>query len=170
MQLNIAGLTGSYKSSINFTVSPSSLFSGTSYSTALIVMSSWQFYDSTTSLSSTSLASAKPIFINVEQTPICIKISSTSFLTYIPFKTTGAYTTDFNIRFDNIKLPYSLDLPYYSVSLIDETGSLDGYNEFINQDQGIFYTGPLKNLTITCDDNSLGVTNTYCFMNFIPFQ
>lgn len=115
-------------SNIDFTVSPSSIFSGTSYSTALIVMSSWQFYDSSTTLSSTSLASVNPVYANVEQMPICIKITSSSFLTYIPFRTSGVYATDFNIRFDNIKLPYSLDLPYYSVSLIDDTGSLDGYN------------------------------------------
>lgn len=170
MQLDIAGLTGSYKSNINFTVSPSLLFAGTTYSTALIVMSSWQFYDSTTALSSHSLLIANPTFANIEQTPICIKITSSSFLTYIPFKTTAGYTTDFDINFDNVKIPYSLDLPYYSVSLIDDTGSLDGYNEFINQEQGIFYTGPLRNLSIACDDNSLGVSNTFCLIYFTPFQ
>jgi len=65
MQLNIAGLTASYQSNITFTVSPSGLFSGTTYSTALIVISSWQFYDSSTSLSTTSLNSANPMFSNI---------------------------------------------------------------------------------------------------------
>ena len=91
-------------------------------------------------------------------------------MTFIPFKTVGGYSTDFDIVFDNIKLPYSLDLPYYSVQLIDETGSLDGYNEFINQDQGIFYTGVLKTLEMSCNDNSLGVSNTFCTLTFVPFQ
>jgi hypothetical protein len=49
-------------------------------------------------------------------------------LTYIPFKTTAVYGTNFNIVFNNIKLPYNLDLPYYSVMLIDENGAVDGYN------------------------------------------
>lgn len=56
------------------------------------------------------------------------------------------------------------------MSLIDNTGSMDGYNEFINQNQNIFYTGILKNLSISCNDNSLGVTNTYCTIVFTPFQ
>jgi hypothetical protein len=170
MQLNIAGLAGSYMSNISFTVAPSPTFNGNGYSTALIVISSWQFYDSSTALSSTSLGSANPVFANVEQTPLCLKISSTSFLTYIPFMTTAVYASNFNIYFNNIKLPYNLDLPYYSVSLIDNTGSMDGYDEFINQNQNIFYTGVLKNLSLTCNDNSLGVTNTYCTVVFTPFQ
>ena len=69
-----------------------------------------------------------------------------------------------------MKLPYNLDLPYYSVSLIDNAGNMDGYNEFINQNQNIFYTGVLRNLSISCNDNSLGVTNTYCTVVFTPFQ
>lgn len=85
-------------------------------------------------------------------------------------KTSGIYGSNFNIYFNNIKLPYNLDLPYYSVSLIDNGGSMDGYDEFINQNQNIFYTGVLKNLSLTCNDNSLGVTNTYCTIVFTPFQ
>lgn len=65
MQLNIAGLAGSYMSNISFTVAPSATFNGNGYSTALIVMSSWQFFDSNTALSSTSLASVNPVFANV---------------------------------------------------------------------------------------------------------
>ena len=92
MQLNIAGLAGSYDSNVSFTVAPSGSFNGNGYSSALIVMSSWQFFDSTTALHNTSLNSADPQFANVEQTPLFIKISSSSFLTYIPFKTTGVYS------------------------------------------------------------------------------
>lgn len=65
MQLNIAGLAGSYRSGVSFTVSPSNSYQGTTYSSGLIVISSWQFYDSLTGLSSTSLASADPVFANV---------------------------------------------------------------------------------------------------------
>ena len=86
------------------------------------------------------------------------------------FTTTGVYSTNFDIIFDNIKFPYSLDLPYYSVSLIDHNGALDGYNEFINQNQNIFYTGVMKAFDVTCHDNSLGVTNTFCTLDFTTFQ
>ena len=170
MQLNIAGLAGSYASNVSFTVVPSNLFQATSYSACLIVMSSWKFLDSLTTLSSTSLSSSNPQFANVEQTPVSLQISSSNFLTYIPFKTTAGYSTAFNIIFNNIKLPYNLDLPYYSVTLVDYQGNVDGYNEFINQNQNIFYTGVLNSLSFTCHDNSLGVTNTYCTVAFSTFQ
>lgn len=170
MAINIAGLAGSYMSNISITVAPSATYNGNGYSSALIVMSSWQFYDSITSLASSSLASVNPVFANIEQTPLFLKITSTSYLTFIPFKTSGVYSSNFNIYFNNIKLPYNLDLPYHSISLIDNTGALDGYNEFINQNQNIFYTGVLRNLSFTCNDNSLGVTNTYCTIVFTPFQ
>lgn len=65
MKLNIAGLAGSYVSSIKFTVAPSSSFNANGYSSCLIVMSSWQFFDSNTALSATSLASVDPQFANV---------------------------------------------------------------------------------------------------------
>jgi len=51
-----------------------------------------------------------------------------NYLTFIPFKTTGVYASQFSIYLDSIKLPYSDDLPYYSISLIDQTGSLDSYD------------------------------------------
>ena len=170
MQLNIAGLAGSYDSNVSFTVAPSGSFNGNGYSSALIVMSSWQFFDSTTALAAGSLASVNPQFANVEQTPISIMISTGSYLTYIPFKTTGVYSTNFNILLDNLKLPYSLDLPYYSVSAIDNMGALDGYNEFINQFQNVFYTGVMKVFDLSCHDTSLGVTNTFCTLTFTTFQ
>jgi hypothetical protein len=101
---------------------------------------------------------------------VSLRISSSNYLTYIAFKTTAVYNSSFNIVFNNIKLPYNLDLPYYSVTLVDYQGNVDGYNEFINQNQNIFYTGVLKSLDSTCNDNSLGVTNTYCTVTFSTFQ
>ncbi len=69
---------------------------------------------------------------------------------------------------DSVKLPYNHDLPYYSIYLIDESGTIDCYNEFINQDKKAFYESYLQNLTFDCNDNSLGVGNTYCEITFIP--
>lgn len=126
--LNVAGKAASYMSNISFSVSPSGSFAGNSYSSALIVVSNWNFFDSTSSLASTSLSSVDPIFANVEQTPLSLQLTSTNYLTYIPFTTTAGYSTLFNIYFNSIKLPYNLDLPYYSVQLIDHTGTIDGYN------------------------------------------
>lgn len=93
-----------------------------------------------------------------------------NYLTFIPFKTIGVYTSEFTIYLNSIKLPYSDDLPYYSICLIDQTGTVDSYDEFINQDQGAFYLENLKQINFTCSDNSLGTINTDCTINFIPNQ
>lgn len=69
-----------------------------------------------------------------------------------------------------MKLPYTHDLPYYSILLVDETGTIDSYNEFINQDQGVFYSVYLKKIMFSCSDNSLGVTNTDCSIGFMTNQ
>lgn len=69
---------------------------------------------------------------------------------------------------NSIKLPYTFDLPYYSIYLVDSGGSIDCYNEFINQDKGVFYSSVLQNLTFTCNVVSIGVTNTYCTISFVP--
>jgi hypothetical protein len=50
------------------------------------------------------------------------------YLTYIPLKTTSAITTQFLIYMDSLKLPYTDDLPYYSIYLIDGTGTINCYN------------------------------------------
>ena len=170
MQLNIAGLAGSYQSSVNLTVVPSALFSASSYSACLILVSTWNFFDSHSALANASLLSANPTFANVEQAPLSLQTGTSSYLTVIPLKTSGTYTSIFNTFFYNLKLPYNLDLPYYSVTLVDGTGAVDGYNEFINQNQNVFYTGVMNNLAFTCNDNSLGVTNTYCTVQFATFQ
>lgn len=65
MQLNIAGLAGSYGTNISITVAPSASYNANGYSSALIIMSSWQFFDSTTSLTTTTLSSVDPAYNNV---------------------------------------------------------------------------------------------------------
>lgn len=94
--------------------------------------------------------------------------TSQKYLTYIPILTTGSFNTQFLITLDSIKLPYTFDLPYYSIYLVDGVGNIDCYNEFINQDKGVFYSSLLQNLTFTCNVVSIGVTNTYCTMTFAP--
>lgn len=99
-----------------------------------------------------------------------MKLSTDSYLTYIPFTTAGAHPGNFSVYLDSVKLPYTHDLPYYSIALVDETGTIDSYNEFINQDQGVFYSVKLKKISFSCSDNSLGVTNTDCSIGFMTNQ
>lgn len=50
------------------------------------------------------------------------------YLTYIPLQTSGVYNTQFLLYMNGVKLPYTHDLPYYSIYLIDQTGTIDCYN------------------------------------------
>lgn len=169
-KIQLAGYAGSYKSNINITITPGTgSYSGTTYSSALIVVSDWNWFDSTSSLASGSLSSTNPVFANGEQTPQSIYMPrNQKYLTYIPLKTTSSIGSQFLIYMNSIKLPYTDDLPYYSIYLVDETGTINCYNEFINQDKSVFYLSYLQSLTFTCNVVSLGVTNTYCTVTFSP--
>lgn len=152
-------------------VKPTASFFGNSYSTALIITSTWNWFDSTSFINTANLSmsgASYPTYTNDHQKPLSLNIGTDLFLTYIPFTTTGALATAWSLFLDNIKLPYNHDLPYYSIVLVDKTGTVDSYNEFINQDQGVFYPTTLLKITLSCSDNSLGVTNTDCSIGFIP--
>lgn len=90
------------------------------------------------------------------------------YLTYIPLKTSSTITSLFLVYLNSVKLPYTDDLPYYSIYLIDDTGTINCFNEFINQDKGVFYYSYLSAISFTCNVISLGVTNTYCTLGFTP--
>lgn len=169
-KIQLAGYAGSYKDNINITVlSGTPTYAASSYSASLIIVSDWNWFDTTSSLAALSLSSVNPIFRNNEQTPKSVYLpTSQKYLTYIPILTTGTYSSQFLITLNSIKLPYTFDLPYYSIYLVDGVGNIDCYNEFINQDKGVFYSSLLQNLTFTCNVVSIGVTNTYCTMTFAP--
>lgn len=120
-KIQLAGYAGSYKNNVNITITPGTgSYSATTYSAALIVVSDWNWYDSTSSFSSTSLGSANPVFANVEQTPKSLYMPrNQKYLTYIPLKTTSSLGSQFLIHMNSIKIPYTDDLPYYSIYLVD---------------------------------------------------
>lgn len=81
------------------------------------------------------------------------------------------------MHFDDVHMPYTYDLPDYHIfvtnsnnpptdSPVSDINSIIAYNEFILTSAGVFYESPLKSLTVSCLDNSLGVLNTICTMEF----
>lgn len=128
-KIQLAGYAGSYKSNINITITPGTSYSGTTYSSSLIVVSDWNWFDASSSLSTLSLNLTNPLLANAEQTPKSIYMPrNQKYLTYIPLKTSAAITTQFLVYMDSLKLPYTDDLPYYSIYLVDETGTINCYN------------------------------------------
>lgn len=131
-KIQLAGKAGSYKDGVNITITPGTpTYSAvSSYSSALIVVSDWQWFDSTSAFSSLSTTPpGNPLFRNIEQTPKSIYMPvNQKYLTYIPLQTSAVYNTQFLLYMNGVKLPYTHDLPYYSIYLIDQTGTIDCYN------------------------------------------
>ncbi len=130
----LAGQAGSYKNNIELKVEPATTLSflGTKYSTSLIIVSSWNWFDTTTVYSSVTLTnttSGYPTFTqNDHQKPLSLQLGKEQYLTYIPFIKSVQNPLNFSVFFNNVKLPYTSDLPYYSIQLIDQSGAIDSYN------------------------------------------
>ena len=169
-KIQLAGKAGSYKDNIVIDITPGNMpYSASTYEAALIIVSDWQFFDDSSAFHANTTGNANPGFRYVEQTPLWIYLpNNEKYLTYIPLKTTVNLNAAFEVIFNSIKLPYSHDLPYYSIYLIDSTGTIDSYNELINQDKGVFYESYFKSISFTCNVISLGVENTYCTLAFKP--
>jgi hypothetical protein len=89
------------------------------------------------------------------------------YLTVIPMIYTGGMSATFTIMLDNVHLPYDYDLPnYYIYFIAASSGAMTSSNQFLMTNSGIFYQCPLNSLTISCLDNSVGVLNTICTINF----
>lgn len=108
--------------------------------------------------------------------PLSVYLGGHYYMTAMPFKYTSSLTS-FTMYFDDVHMPYTYDLPDYHMFVTNADNSPDtnsvvninpmvSYNEFILTDAGVFYESPLKSLTVSCLDNSLGVINTICTINF----
>lgn len=123
-KLQLSGKAGSYKNNISLTVSPGPTNSYTSnkLSASIIILSTWNWFDSTSAYNtlSTTAAANYPTFANNHQKPLSLQIGKDQYLTYIPFlRGVVPLPLSFSVYFDNVKLPYTHDLPYYSILLID---------------------------------------------------
>lgn len=88
------------------------------------------------------------------------------YLTVIPF-TYVAASTPFTIYFDKVHMPYSYDLPNYYIYVLKQTDQkMVSSNYFEMTNGGVLYSSPLQSLTVGCQDNAIGVINTYCTINF----
>jgi hypothetical protein len=63
-KIQLAGQAGSYQNNVSITVSPTGTYSASSYSSGLIIMSTWNWFDSTSSYNLWSTSSVNPVFAN----------------------------------------------------------------------------------------------------------
>ena len=90
------------------------------------------------------------------------------YLTVIPFTVPTASASSFNIWLDSLHMPYHYDLPDCYIYLTENSNSdrMSAFQAFEMTNQDIFYEAFLKSLTISCEENFLGVENTICEVTF----
>lgn len=63
-KIQLAGQAGSYQNNVSITVSPTGTYSASSYSSGLIIMSTWNWFDSTSSYNLWSTSNVNPVYAN----------------------------------------------------------------------------------------------------------
>jgi hypothetical protein len=97
--------------------------------------------------------------------PLAVYMTGGMYLTIIPF--TYVTYSNFNIYLDNVHMPYTYDLPNYYIYIAEESDqNMVSSNSFLMTNGGTLYSSPLQSLTISCQDNAVGVISTYCTINF----
>ena len=87
-------------------------------------------------------------------------------MTVIPY-TYISSINPFTLYLDQVHMPYSYDLTSYYIFTINALSEeMSSSNSFVMTNADVFYTSPLKSLLINCQDNAIGVVNTYCTIIF----
>lgn len=97
--------------------------------------------------------------------PLSVYMTGGMYLTVVPF-TYNAYS-DFVFYLDNVHMPYTYDLPSYYIYITESSGlNMVSSNSFVMTNGGTLYSCPLQSLTVSCQDNAVGVVSTYCTIFF----
>ena len=164
---DITGKAGSYRNNVSIYVSNPSINTGAN--SFIILCTNWSLFENgVTTLSNTTLAMTTPAtFTGLnDQAPLAVYVTSGMYLTVIPFTYVTTQST-FTFTLDKAHMPYSYDLPnYYIYSIRNTDWFFTSSNALVMSGSGILYQSPLQSLVVSCQDNALGVVNTYCTIVF----
>jgi hypothetical protein len=165
MGADITGKAGSYRKNVSVALYNNGIQTGGE--SFLFLSTQWSFFENgVSSLSNSTLHLANPAtFGTNNMAPLAVYMTGGMYLTIIPF-TYVAYS-NFNIYLDNVHMPYTYDLPNYYIYIAEESDqNMVSSNSFLMTNGGTLYSSPLQSLTISCQDNAVGVISTYCTINF----
>lgn len=98
--------------------------------------------------------------------PLALYMTGGMYLTVVPF-TYVTSTSPFTFYLDLVHMPYTYDLPNYYIYVARSSDlRMVSSNSFLMTNGGTLYSSPLQSLTISCQDNAIGVVSTYCTINF----
>lgn len=135
--------------------------------TFLLLSTQWSFFENgVSSLSNATKAMTSPAVFGVNNmAPLSVYVANGMYLTIIPFTYTAF--SNFVFYLDNVHMPYSYDLPNYYIYITYQSDQrMAASNAFVMTNGGTLYSSPLQSLTVSCQDNAVGVVSTYCTINF----
>ena len=145
-----------------------------------MICTQWSFFENgITTLSAATKAMTSPaVFGAIEDhSPLGLYVANNMYLTVIPLEYKTTSSTTFSFYLDDAHMPYTYDLPsvyiYTSRYRDSETYSQNrenyqtySSNSLVMANGGTLYESPLQSLVASCQDNALGVVNTYCTIVF----
>lgn len=164
---DIVGKAGSYKLNTAINVYNPSINTGVS--SFIFLCTQWSLFENgVTTLSPATLALTTPATFTPtgENTPLGLYLANGMYLTVIPL-TYVSSTAAFTFWLDRAHMPYTYDLPdMYLYAIRKNDWYLTSANSFIMSSGGSLYESPLQSLVASCQDNAVGVVNTYCTIVF----
>ena len=101
-----------------------------------------------------------------EKSPLGVYLTNGMYLTVIPLNY-NTNTNAFTFWLDDAHMPYTYDLPNFYIYVIKYSDyRIYSANSFIMANGGTLYEAPLQSLVVSCQDNAVGVVNTYCTIVF----
>lgn len=166
LSADISGKAGSYRKNVSLIVQNGGAQTGGE--SFVILSTQWSFFENgISSLTSTTLAMTSPAtFGTNNMAPLSVYMTGGMYLTVIPFSYTAA-TSPFTFYLDNVHMPYSYDLPDYYIYVTRMSDQqMTASNSYVMTNGGTLYSSPLQSLTVSCQDNAIGVVSTYCTIQF----
>jgi len=168
MQGDMEGKAGSYRTNVSITVyNPTITGGGLSF---VFLCTQWSFFENgITKFSASTLGmTGQATFGSAIMSPLSLYLPGGMYLTVIPLIYVGA-SSPFTFYLDYAHMPYTYDLPTYYMwvtSYNSNSQYMVSSNSFLMTNGGSFYGCPLQSLMISCQDNAVGVVNTYCTVLF----
>ncbi|KAL4481634.1 hypothetical protein ABPG74_007723 [Tetrahymena malaccensis] len=169
--ITLSGNAGAQISGVQMQLARSSVFTQ-GVGSAAILVTDWQFWYANQSKYTTPLSSIAGTGVLDPVSVSYIDLTGTSrFAVIFPFTSTADPTNaGTSVLIDNVVLPYSYDLPNLLFIIAQGAGKLNCYKQYFNSGRNLFYISTPKSLQLTCAQQSNGIQNTQCTVQFVPAQ